>query len=142
MQRVIKNMATKFLEDGWQPTALTKQRNCGFGQAYAIYANGDVSPCLSPIFIAGNINDDGAEDVFRRIVGKSAKSDVDRLPLCKTCDLRYICGGGCHLPQLKNNLEIAQNECSAEFRSKYYERLALRAIQHRDMTVPLLSRPV
>ncbi|MEP4195805.1 MAG: hypothetical protein ABJL99_09245 [Aliishimia sp.] len=45
IQTVLKTMATKFLEDGWQPTALTKRRNCFFGQAYAIYANGDVFPC-------------------------------------------------------------------------------------------------
>lgn len=142
LQRVLKSMATKFLEDGWQPTSLSKRRNCGFGQAYAIYANGDVSPCLSPIFIAGNVMKSSPADVFGQIAGKSAHSDVDRLPLCRTCDLRYICGGGCHLPQLKNDKEIAQNECSAQFRQNYYERLALRAAQHRDLTVPLLSRPV
>lgn len=141
LQRVLKVLAAQFLQDGWQPTSLAKRRNCGFGQAYAIYANGDVSPCLSPIFIAGNVVREPISKVFERIISKSARSNVDRLPLCRSCDLRYICGGGCHLPQLKNGLEISQNECSSEFRERYYERLALRAAQHRDLTMPLLSRP-
>lgn len=75
--------------------------------------------------------------VLDRIMVRSTNSDVDELPLCRACDLRYICGGGCHLPQLKRGLDMVQNECSSEFRRRYRERPAVRAQKHKQ--VMLLS---
>lgn len=142
LARVLPKLASQFLESGWRPTSLSKRRNCGFGQSYAIYANGDVSPCLSPIFIAGNVLKESVGAVFDRVMVRSAKADVDVLPLCRTCDVRYICGGGCHLPQLKQGMEMAQNECSSEFRRRYRQKLAIRAQKHEEVTLPLMSRPM
>jgi len=142
LARVLPRLASQFLESGWRPTSLSKRRNCGFGQSFAIYANGDVSPCLSPIYIAGNVLKESVGAVFDRVMVRSEKSDVDALPLCRTCDLRYICGGKCHLPQLTRGREISQNECTAEFRRLYLERLTIRAKKHEEITLPLMSRPM
>ncbi|MET4373247.1 radical SAM protein with 4Fe4S-binding SPASM domain [Bradyrhizobium sp. LB12.1] len=142
LARVLPKLASQFLGSGWQPTSLSRRRNCGFGQSYAIYANGDVSPCLSPIYIAGNVLSEPVGAVFDRLMARSAKSDVDELPLCRTCDLRYICGGGCHLPQLKRGLEMAQNECSADFRERFRERLAIKAQKHEEVALQLMPRPM
>lgn len=142
MSRVLAKLAAQFLESGWQPTSTAKRSNCGFGKYYALYANGDVSPCLSPRYIAGNIVKEPIEEVFDRIMANAARANVDRLPLCRSCDVRYICGGKCHLPQVTNGIPIKQNACSAQYRSNFYSKLAARALRQDAVTIPLLSKIV
>lgn len=135
---VLPRLASQFLSAGLLPTAIPKRASCGFGTSFAIYANGDLSPCLSPRFIAGNIIREPIETVFERVAANAARANVDRMPLCRSCDLRYICGGKCHLPQLTLNRRIAQNECSSEFRTSFYKSLVLKATTQDRVAMPLM----
>ena len=140
MARLLPILAEKFLSSGWSPTSTSKRATCGFGASYSVYANGDVSPCLSPRYIAGNILRENVEDVLERVSSNAARAHVDLMPLCRSCDLRYICGGKCHLAQLTQGQNIAQNTCDAEYRVNYYRKLARRAASQETVMMPIVSR--
>ncbi len=140
MSELLPLLAEQFLSAGWSPTSPSKRATCGFGASYSVYANGDVSPCLSPRYIAGNILKERVDDVMQRVADNAARAHVDQLPLCRTCDLRYICGGKCHLGQLTQGLSIAQNTCDAKYRAEYYRKLARRAASQEQVMMPVVSR--
>ncbi|MCJ8310859.1 MAG: radical SAM protein [Hyphomicrobiales bacterium] len=140
--KVLSELAKQFLGSKWVPTSPSKRLSCGFGKLYAIYANGDVSPCLSPRFIAANITETPIRDVFDQISSNAKGADVDGLPLCRTCDLRYICGGRCHLPQVTQGEAIAQNNCSSSYRRNFYATLARRASIQDEVMLPILNRVI
>lgn len=110
-------------EDDWMPTPSYPRRNCGYGNTLDIYPNGDISPCLTPRFIRGNLIKDGIENVFNWIDIEHQESMVDILPECKTCDLRYICGGRCHLSTLKKGLGIKQVNCDDSYKERMFKNL-------------------
>ncbi|RFA34184.1 hypothetical protein CAI16_12395 [Virgibacillus dokdonensis] len=118
-------------EDDWMPTPSYPRRNCGYGNTLDIYPNGDVSPCLTPRFIRGNIINDEIQNVFNWIDNEREDSLVDRLPECKTCDLRHICGGGCHLATLTVGQGINQVECD----DLYKERMLKNLVKQFEATI-------
>ncbi|WP_258871829.1 SPASM domain-containing protein [Virgibacillus dokdonensis] len=113
------------------PTPSYPRRNCGYGNTLDIYPNGDVSPCLTPRFIRGNIINDEIQNVFNWIDNEREDSLVDRLPECKTCDLRHICGGGCHLATLTVGQGINQVECD----DLYKERMLKNLVKQFEATI-------
>ncbi len=138
LREVIKRLSAPYVDSGWNPMRRVKHRTCGFGGSYAFYANGDVSPCLSPRYIAGNVVREPVEEVIDRVIAGAARADVDQLPLCRTCDLRYICGGKCHLPQLTLGKPIQQSTCTAEYRQQYYHNLMTRSMQKKRRVIPVV----
>ncbi|NID13500.1 radical SAM/SPASM domain-containing protein [Fibrivirga algicola] len=110
----------QLLRGNFVPSKIAKRSNCGYGTSLAIYANGSVSPCLTPRFIQGNFLKTNATEIVEGIMRGYQASLVDKLPLCKSCDLRYLCGGRCHLSQLTKSLPISQNECLSSYRQNFY----------------------
>ncbi|PEJ11752.1 hypothetical protein CN684_00190 [Bacillus wiedmannii] len=120
----ISHTAEHFInEDDWMPTPSYPRRNCGYGNTIDVYPNGDVSPCLTPRFIRGNFLKDGITNVFDWIEHGREQSMVDALPECKSCNLRYVCGGRCHLPSLTKGLGILQVSCSDAYKERMYKNL-------------------
>lgn len=77
-------------------------RSCHAGLSnLSISDNGDIYPCHlmhSEEFHFGNIFHDALEDIFfgPRIHAFVGEMDVTRNnPICSTCSVRYLCGGGC-----------------------------------------------
>jgi MoaA/NifB/PqqE/SkfB family radical SAM enzyme len=58
-RETIAKLTAPFLQEAWRPVSTPRRTNCGYGTTFTVYANGDVSPCLSPRFIRGNIRRDG-----------------------------------------------------------------------------------
>ena len=53
-------------------------------------------------------------------------SNINNLPICNVCDLKYICGGGCRIdrfPQIFNNAKNEQTKfcCSKEYKNFFYD---------------------
>ena len=112
------------------PTPSYPRRNCGYGNTIDIYPNGDVSPCLTPRFIRGNVIKDGIKELFDQIDNEREQSFVINLEECKFCDLRHICGGRCHLSTLTKNLGIFQVDCDDSYKLRMYKNL----IKHFELT--------
>ncbi len=72
--------------------------NCAIGGA-SISASGDVYPCnrINDVRLVGNVRIDRLRDLIPRLTKAELATDVDNITPCKSCDLRYVCGGGCRI---------------------------------------------
>ena len=79
---------------GFHPVA-----SCGLGQNLYVEPSGESFPCYAyhqPHALLGNVVETGLLSVllsgsFRDL----ARYNVDTNPKCRTCDMRYLCGGAC-----------------------------------------------
>jgi radical SAM protein with 4Fe4S-binding SPASM domain len=107
------------------PLPPARTHSCGYGDTVVVYSNGDLAPCITPQFKRGNVRREGVE-AFAKILREAATADVDTLPLCRVCDLRYICGGKCHQGQVARFGRALQNQCSDTYRNNFYRTLTMR----------------
>ncbi len=90
------------------PHSLLRRTQCGVGNGLvSIESNGDVFPCQtmhSPEFLCGNAFREGLENILQTSgILKTMKSlQVDILPECSTCPVRYVCAGGCRKEALSH----------------------------------------
>jgi radical SAM protein with 4Fe4S-binding SPASM domain len=83
------------------PNVLTtrkfSRRGCGAGHGnVAVKVNGDIWPCTLLPFKAGNIREQGLEQILGSPVFAEIHDRVEkRYPECSTCEARSICPGGC-----------------------------------------------
>ena len=80
-----------------------KHDTCGAGiTTISVAADGNVYPCAGlhvEEFCAGSIREQKLKDIWKTSkVFKRLKSfSVLDIPECRACDLKFICGGGCHV---------------------------------------------
>lgn len=116
-----------------------RRTHCGVAKGeLSMLSNGDIYPCqllCKPQFLAGNIFDQSLEEIFynSEILKQLRSLTVDTLPGCSTCDVKYICAGGCRAIALEMHGSIrAHNDYFCDF----LHRLAIDAMW-RDSMVPL-----
>lgn len=153
----VQNSSTR-----WRPVPIRPKLSCGYADTLTIYANGDLSTCLTPRFIRGNLftgvdgsaaacttvelrpagsprtglpgrppadsetlpfNDRQVSELLDRIEGERAAARVDRLTECRTCILRHICGGRCHLGQLRAGQTPSQVACPDSYKQAVMSNL-------------------
>jgi radical SAM protein with 4Fe4S-binding SPASM domain len=74
---------------------------CAIGDGeFSISATGDVYPCQllhTETFYAGNVHEQSIGDIYRHATAleRCARLDVDTMEGCRTCPIKYICGGSC-----------------------------------------------
>jgi radical SAM protein with 4Fe4S-binding SPASM domain len=100
-QQSIKSGKAK-LEYIYRQMAQPIRTSCGVGKSYfSVAQDGSIYPCHTlhePQFLIGNILQKGD---IRAMLGSSevaqrfARLDVDHKEICKDCDVRYFCAGGC-----------------------------------------------
>jgi radical SAM protein with 4Fe4S-binding SPASM domain len=98
---------------------------CAFGDAeISISDTGDVYPCQLlhfPQFYAGNIRKQSLRSIYESsgVLKSCREMTVLEVTGCKTCDIRFICGGGCRARTFyeKNRLDVSGDFCE-------YEKLA------------------
>ncbi len=105
--------------------------NCSYG-SMTISAVGDVYLCSQIPFLEpiGNIRKDSWDVIQQRLLAGENKSAIENLKPCNTCDLKYICGGGCRIKYFKEFKsskilsmpadEIAPRTCSDSTKEYYY----------------------
>ena len=80
-----------------------KRDLCGAGCGMlSLASNGDVYPCAGlheDEFRAGNVRDSSLEEIHRcsSALKEIATNSVLRIPKCSGCELKFLCGGGCHV---------------------------------------------
>lgn len=86
--------AMEAVEYGFNPVS-----SCGLGQNIYIEPSGDALPCYAfrkPHTLMGNVIRQGLRDVIESEGFKGlSRYTVDTNPKCRTCDVRYLCGGAC-----------------------------------------------
>lgn len=83
------------------PRRLEKKENCGAGkEIISIMPDGAVYPCdalISKEFFCGSALHEDLADMYRDspVLETMRKLTVKDYPVCSSCDVRYMCGGGC-----------------------------------------------
>lgn len=120
--------------------------NCMFG-VFAIASNGDVFFCarigdLKPV---ANVRTHRFSDIVELAKKVEDVTLISHLRPCNTCDLRFICGGGCRIDEFRplvdrpdfDNIDyesIPPRKCDARMRQQFYS-LMIESNQY------LLSEP-
>lgn len=82
------------IEYGFYPVS-----SCGLGQNIYIEPTGDALPCYAfrkPHTLVGNVITQGLRAIIESDgFKKLSRHTVDTNPGCRTCDVRYLCGGAC-----------------------------------------------
>jgi radical SAM protein with 4Fe4S-binding SPASM domain len=80
---------------------LSPRNHCGVGNGeFSVDASGFVYPCQSlhfDEFLCGNIRETDIKEIFEHseVMVRTRGTVVDRLKVCRHCDLKYLCNGGC-----------------------------------------------
>ena len=107
--------------------------NCMFG-IFAIASNGDAYLCaeIGGQNTIGNIRNVPFETICLEAASAEVATSVSNLRPCNTCEIRFICGGGCRIhefPALSKvnsyqNLDhgiISPRVCEPEMKDKFYD---------------------
>ena len=107
--------------------------NCMFGHL-SISATGDVFLCsrIPSVTAIGNVRIMPMETIMQKAKAAQGLSNINNLRPCNSCELKYICGGGCRIdyfPELTscsdienlNPLSIPPRKCSMKEKEYYYE---------------------
>ena len=100
---------------------------CGLGQNLYVEPNGDSYPCYAWCASdkkLGNLNAETLGELLDRgELFEYCRHDVDTNEKCRTCEVRYICGGICKAwVNDKENVDSGDFDCSS--RKKYFLQLA------------------
>lgn len=102
-----------FIEHGFQPV-----KNCGIGQNVYIDPSGDAFPCyayMKPHALIGNVLQTNLSMVIlSKAFQKLSQHTVDTNRKCRTCDVRYLCGGACRAwggEQTQYDLDASPPDC-------------------------------
>jgi uncharacterized protein len=100
---------------------------CGLGQNLYVEPNGDTYPCYAWCATdkkLGNLNAETLGKLLdRRELFEYCRHDVDTNEKCRTCEVRYICGGICKAwVNNKDNVDSGNFDCSS--RKEYYLKVA------------------
>lgn len=104
---------------------LMKTDLCGAGRStLSIAANGDVYPCASlhdKRFLAGNVRSKSLKEIRSSpVLEKLWRMSVLDIKGCEECELKFICGGGCHATRFYSNGRLDSVTPNCEFLKKIY----------------------
>ncbi len=115
--------ALRFLASDYTPTA-----TCGLGRNLYVDPSGDVYPCYAykpKGSILGNIFESSLEVILNSKKFQDLYNyDVDKNDFCRSCEVRYLCGGGCQAWNIisdKDSIKKPPSFCDGKT-SPYYER--------------------
>lgn len=96
--RIDANAKYQAFMEGHTPNLVA--RNCGFG-GLSIAADGNVYFCnrVLEVIPQGNVKDHPLTFFLEKGATAHLETAVEQVELCRSCALRYICGGGCRIDE-------------------------------------------
>lgn len=98
-------------------------KNCGYGESACIAPNGDVYPCSVLFNCIGNIRKDSLKEIGIKLQNLRAETSIDNFIECKSCDLKYFCGGRCRIANFYYRGHMCKVYCNEELKNKLYKKL-------------------
>lgn len=106
-----------------------KKRNCGFGNI-TVASNGDIYWCnrIFELESECNVKDLSMREIMAKAQLVRENTSVEESALCRHCDIKYICGGGCriHYPGISQPSSCQgewQNTCPPERKMEFYQKM-------------------
>lgn len=84
--------------NGHEGPKVTRFRSgCGYGEQLVVGPTGTVYPCHLLDAPVCHIDDYPVPEIISVLRGLIGQVDVDHVEGCNTCEIRYLCGGGCRV---------------------------------------------
>lgn len=89
--------------------------NCGYG-GITVTSTGDIFFCnlITKCAKQGNIRKDNFFTIYKKSKKARRLSDINNLIPCKTCPLKYLCGGGCRIKYFNKLVNQTIDICSED----------------------------
>ena len=108
--------------------SMNRKDFCGAGTTLiSVAADGKVYPCAGlheDEFCAGSIREQPMEIIWKEseVFKKIRSMSILDIPECKDCELKFICGGGCHVDRhyAYGRLDIPTPNCKAQQEIYWY----------------------
>ena len=126
LQEAIGDSLDDIWRSGWRfPNTFQRndhQPRCGIGSAILVAPDGGYRACtFAPI--SGNLRQEAVAEWYSRTQRHLAQFDVDNIEMCKDCDLRHICLGGCVVKMRHRARCTSSGPCTKADRGFYYDKL-------------------
>lgn len=131
--KTISPIMHKILEDleelGWHNPAKHQRiglrlKNCSWGVGPVLDQFGNFMLCTfcgNPI---GNVKEIPFEELLGRARNIHKENLVDSLTECADCEIRYICGGGCKIRNMKYNGDYKKTYCDQDYKDYFYYQMS------------------
>ena len=96
--------------------------NCGIGASIVFDAKGKIYPCNKLSDYHRDISDN-IIDVIKYFDDLNNNSSCRYIQGCQSCELKYICAGGCRIDNYTNTGSMTKTGCTQEFKLEQYKRL-------------------
>ncbi|MDA8090368.1 MAG: radical SAM protein [Nitrospiraceae bacterium] len=107
-------------------------KNCGLG-GITINPEGNIFPCnrYFELETCGNLRQQNFADIFYSVAVLQEITSVDNAFPCKSCNLRYICGGGCRIDDFNfheirrsvGQADLINQTCDESFRTNLLNKM-------------------
>lgn len=138
LSRILAGLYSRGLR---RPRRITKNfRNvdCGYGRSMSVASDGTVYGCAIETRPLGNVRTDDFAALAEQLAELAASCEVDNIPGCQSCDLRYFCNGGCRLNNYTRKGDLQRTCCNRRAKDKVFERMVF--LQTEDN--PTVALPV
>jgi radical SAM protein with 4Fe4S-binding SPASM domain len=123
------------------PRPVPARNHCGVGHGeFSIDPSGYVYPCQSlhfDEFVCGNVRTEDVKAIFDNspVMNRVRGTVVDRLTVCRHCDLKHLCNGGCRATAYNIYRDF---EAHNEIYCRHLEKIALDRLWSNS-NMPLYS---
>ncbi len=143
-ERVLRDMLEKLYRKGMRRPREIKpnfrQVSCGFGRGLTVANDGSVYGCAIQSYPLGNVLETPFQTLAERAYHLGRDVEVDRLDVCRDCDVRYFCNGGCRLNNLYRLGDLGHTACTADKRHELMRKLVQRELTGDPLLVAAEAR--
>lgn len=97
--------------------------NCGIGCSITIDSNGEIYPCSKLRISRGNIVNKNLDELIHEFNKLNKDTEITNMRLCKECELKYICSGGCRIDHYLKNGSYLVPICNNSYKEEIYRTL-------------------
>jgi radical SAM protein with 4Fe4S-binding SPASM domain len=97
---------------------------CGYGEQVVVAPDGHVHPCHLLDGAICHLDDMPLTQIVELLAGVARQVDVDHVEGCRTCEIRYLCGGSCRVVASRATGSRLVTNCTPTKKEQKYRNLA------------------
>lgn len=132
LENRVNIITKKLIEYGYSKENKYKRNthfyNCGIGCSITIDSNGEIYPCSKLSISRGNIKSVDINNLINKFNYLNKNTEIKRMDLCKRCELKYICSGGCRIDNYNIKGSYLKPICNKNYKDNIYRSLIIEEL--------------